>query len=207
MGAEFGRVELKEVGVAVLGLTIVFAAGLSGGIISGGFLAAVVVMLPLAFVAVVPAFLVSLVAQKRVALDQGCTVEYRLQPQWLAVAVLFAFIAGFLFAITGTFSRFGNVTRAGAGRMSAAGIISHLGFASTGLILFFTVGPAAGLPWLSSLFLVVAGVNSFLAIFSMIPLFGFPGGDVWRWSPTLYIGLLVIIVAVLALSLNPAALR
>jgi Zn-dependent protease len=166
-------------------------------------LASFLVLLPLSFVAVVPPFFLSLVAQKRVGRGEGCTIEFRLQPQWLAVAVLFAFLAGFVFAVTGSSSRFGNVTRTGVGRMSAAATLTYVAFAGAGLLLFVATGPPAGAPWLGTLFVLIASVNSFLAIFSMIPLPGFPGGDVWRWSSTLYVGMLVVIVAMMALSLNP----
>jgi len=197
LGAEFGRDELRHVAFAALALTLIFAGAFATSATRGNFSAlpsAFVLFLPFAAAAAGPAFLVALIAQKRVAEKQGCTTEFRVLPQWLLISVLFAFLFGFVFAAPGATSRFGNVTRDGAGRMSAAVPLAYTAIGFAALILALAVpGAAVGAPGLLLAF--VAQVNGVLAAFSMIPVPGFAGSDIWRWSKLYFAAIMAGAVA------------
>jgi Zn-dependent protease len=188
LGAEFGRDELRHVALASLALATIFEAAFARnttGAAFGLFPAAFAFFLPLALAAAVPPFVAAMVAQKRVAARQGCTTEFRVLPQWLLISVLFAFLFGFVFAAPGTTARYGTVTRVGAGKMSAAVPLAYtaVGFGAL-LALMGAPGALTGLAGLA--LATVARVNGVLAAFSMIPIPGFPGSDIWRWSKPVF---------------------
>lgn len=193
LGAEFGRDEMRHVLGAALALTVIFAAGFSNGVRGLAINpAAIVVLLPLAFVATAPSFVAALVAQKRVGARSGASVRYRLAPQWLAISLLFSVLFGFILAIPGTLERSGWLTRASAGRMAAAAPGVYLAVAALALVLGIALPTAPGAPFL---LLLVANINAFLAAFSMLPIPGFPGLDIYRWSLAAYTALLGATVA------------
>lgn len=197
-GAEFGRGEIKHAVLAGFALTMIFAAAFARGV-SGAWLssfpAAFLFYLPFALVAGFPSFLLSLILQKRIAKRQGCTTEFRILPQWLAISILFAFLFGFIFAAPGAVSRFGNLTRAGAGKMGAAVPLAFLAVGGAALLLYLAGVASLGGASFGALALLALGVaaqvNSIMAAFSMIPIPGFAGADVWRWSKALFTLLLV----------------
>jgi Zn-dependent protease len=184
MGAEFGREELRHVLIGGAGLGLMFAisfARLATGSRLDLFPSAFVVSLPFAMVAAFLPFLLSLILQKRVAEREGCTTEFKVMPQWLGISLLFALLFGFVFAIPGATSRFGNVTRTSAARMSAAVPLAFIGVASAGLIGAVVGGASLGF-YGYFLFAVIAQVNATMAAFAMLPVPGFPGGDILRAS-------------------------
>jgi Zn-dependent protease len=184
LGAEFGREELRHIAFAAGALTVVFAAAFartSTALSPDAFPAAFAYFLPLAGAAAAPAFFLALVIQKRVAAREGCTTEFRLLPQMLLISVLFAFLLGFAFAAPGATARFGNVTRTGAGKMSAAVPLSYAALGGAAIIA--VVGLGGVLPVLAGAFLLaLARISALLAVFAMIPVPGFAGADIWRWS-------------------------
>jgi len=203
LGAEFGREELRHVAFACAALTLIFAGAFArgAGASLGSLGAAFLYFLPLAAMASAPAFFLAMVFQKRIALKEGCTTEFRIQPQWLIVSVLFAFLLGFVFAAPGSTTRFGNITRAGAGKMSAAVPLCYVGVGFAAILaMAATAQPGTGLlvsngP-VSVLGILIAQVCALLAAFSLIPVPGFPGADIWRWSKAYFV---VIIFGVFAL--------
>ena len=189
LGAEFGREELRHVVFGSLALTLIFAGAFARNrtAFGGDFPATFVAFLPVSAVAAIAPFFLAMVVQKRVAEKQGCTTEFRVLPQWMIVSVLFAFLFGFVFAAPGATSRFGNVTRAGVGKISAAVPMCYIGVGFAALMAALVLG-APGTVGLLLVF--TARTTGVLAAFSMIPVPGFPGADIWRWSK-LFFGLLL----------------
>ena len=184
LGAEFGREELRHIAFAAGALTVVFAgafARTATALSPDQLPAAFAYFLPLAAAAAAPAFFLAIVIQKRVAAREGCTTEFHILPQMLLISVLFAFLLGFAFAAPGATARFGNVTRSGAGKMSAAIPLSYSatgGAAMMAVVVFG--GGLGGLP--GAFLLALSRISALLAVFAMIPVPGFAGADIWRWS-------------------------
>lgn len=197
-GAEFGRQELRHLAGGALALTVIFAASLAGGLrtmASGAFPSLIAIFLPFAFVAAVPSFFLSQLAQKRVARGFGCTTEFRLQGQFLLISVLFAFLFGFVFAAPGVTQRFGPLTRQGTIRMAAAVPLAFLAVAGAAVLAMALLQPALGTPlWL--LAHTTGSVNAIMAAFSLLPVPGLPGADILRGSKTFLAALIVATAAV-----------
>jgi len=96
LGADFGREELRHVGAAVLALIVIFAAGFAGGITRFGFVQTFVAVLPFMLIAAAGPFVFALWVQKRVGARHGCTIEFRVQGQWLFLSLFFAGVLGWI---------------------------------------------------------------------------------------------------------------
>lgn len=202
LGGDFGREELRHVALAMAALVTIFACGLAGGITSPAFGEAVVLLLPISLVACAPTFFVALLLQKRIGARGGCTVEFRVEPQWLGISVFFSVLLGFVFAVPGSLQRFGNLSRPVAGRIGLAAPGTFLAVAGAGFALAYFAWPLVGADgWVFLIFLVQ--ITSLLALFQMLPVAGFPGLDLWRWSKVAYAGTLAAGVVLFALSRAP----
>lgn len=191
--------------LAMAALVTIFACGLAGGITSPAFLDGVVLLLPVSLVACAPTFFVALLLQKRIGARGGCTVEFRVEPQWLGISVFFSVLLGFVFAVPGSLQRFGNLTRSTAGRMGLAAPGTFLAVSGAGLAAALFLLPVVGADgWLFLIFLVQ--ITSLLALFQMLPVPGFPGLDIWRWSKVTYAVTLAAGVALFAVGRAPALL-
>ncbi len=193
----FSITELKEIGVSVGVLTLAFAMAMRGGYQSimeapESF----VLLLPIAAIAVVTAFLFHELAHKFVAQKYGCWAEFRYWKFGLLIALLFSAM-GFLFAAPGAVMVSGNVTSGQNGKISAAGPTVNLGLAAG-----FTAGWLLFDPGLDSLlgniFYVVGFINAFIGGFNLIPMMPFDGAKVFAWSKPVYI-FMVAIAAILVI--------
>ena len=204
LGADFGREELRHVGAAVLALVLIFTAGYAGGITRFGFIPIFLAVFPYMLVAAAGPFVLALWAQKRVGARHGCTIEFRVQGQWLFLSLFFAGVLGWIFAVPGNLLRFGNLTRAAAGKMGLAGPATLIVVAVGARLAAEALGPSAGWPVFA--LALVGWVNSLLAIFQSIPLPGFPGHDVWRWSKVTFAILMAFAVAAFVITRTTGAL-
>ena len=111
--------------------------------------------------------------------------------------LLFALLTSFLgivFAAPGAVFISGNVNIERNGRISAAGPITNLILAFIFLIMqFFTVS-GTFLEQIASYGFIV---NSWLALFNMIPFWNFDGKKVFYWNKTVYLTIVVIAVVFL----------
>ncbi len=185
LGADFGREELRHIALAIAALIAIFAAGLAGGITRPGFVAFFILLLPISVVACAPTFFTSILLQKRVGQKHGCVVEFRVQPQWLGISVFFSVLLGFVFAVPGSMQRFGNLSRVAAGRMALASPATFLTVAGAAAVALFFGGALLGDYGVFFLVFLIQ-ITSLLALFQMLPVGGFPGLDIWRWSKVSY---------------------
>ena len=190
LGVEFGRLELRDLLISSLALTVIFASAFAGGLRFASFFGQFLLLLPAAFLGAVPGSFVALAMQKRVGARAGCTIEFRLDARWTALSLILAVIAGVAFAITGRLSRFGNLTRSGAGRMGAAGPLAYLAIAGFALMGAVALRSSQG-DFLFTTLRVVTQVDAWLAVLSLIPFPYFAGGDIWRWSKAFWVILAV----------------
>ena len=139
-------------------------------------------------------FLFHELGHKIVAQRYGCFAEFRSFDKMLLLAIAMSFF-GFVFAAPGAVMISGRVTNARNGKISAAGPLVNIFLA----LIFLGLGFLA----LPKLFKEVALygfiINSWLALFNMIPFGMFDGRKILKWNKPVY-GFIVGASVLLAIS-------
>jgi Zn-dependent protease len=176
MEIRFGREEITHLLISFLVITIAFTIL---------FLPSFHLLVPVFFVSALSvgtAFLLHELAHKIVAQRYGCYAEFRAYFPGLFLAIFFSFF-GFVFAAPGAVFILGYLTREQNGKIAAAGPLTNLLIA--GISLPFIQNPVIG-----KIFII----NSWLALFNLLPLPPLDGSKVIGWSLRTYI--LIFAVAI-----------
>ena len=132
-------------------------------------------------------FLLHELGHKLVAQRYGCFAEFRSFDQMLLLAIIMSFF-GFVFAAPGAVMISGPVGTRRNGIISAAGPVVNILLALFFLLLLFvSYGSFMAIISFYGLF-----INSWLALFNMIPVWNFDGAKVLRWNKKVY-GIIVAI--------------
>lgn len=170
---KFSRFEISELLKAWLAISLAFAILLSGSI---DLVAAILV----SAVTVGLGFLLHELAHKFSAQYYGHWAEFRSDDKMLLFAIVSAFL-GFIFAAPGAVYIRGNVSKRENGIISAAGPITNLVLAA----IFYSLQPIlGGFAYYGAL------INSFLALFNMIPIMNLDGAKVLAWNKVVF-GILI----------------
>ena len=184
--------ELKDILKAWAAISIAFAVILSESVFSRNFYAKFII----ASLTVGTGFLLHELGHKVVAQRYGCFAEFRSFDNMLLLAIAMSFL-GFIFAAPGAVVISGRVNKKRNGIISAAGPIVNLVLAAVFLIMILVPLP--------SLFKSVSYygfmINSWLALFNMIPFWLFDGHKILKWDKTAY-GLILVIALALMLLQN-----
>jgi len=135
-------------------------------------------------------FLLHELSHKIVAQKYGCLAEFRSLDTMLILALIMAYFLDFVFIAPGAVYIFGNVGIARNGRISLAGPLTNLILAVIFLIAgIFTTG----------FFSILASygfmINSWLALFNLIPVWNFDGKKILEWNKLYYF--IAVIISVL----------
>jgi Zn-dependent protease len=139
----------------------------------------------LAFLTVGVGFLLHELAHKLVAQHYGCFAEFRAFDMYLWLAILMSFF-GFVIAAPGAVFITGPVGVKRNGIISVAGPLTNIALALVFLSIWFL--GAEG--WVAMLAYYGFYINSWLALFNMLPFWNFDGAKVWPWNKGAY-GLVV----------------
>lgn len=129
-------------------------------------------------------FLLHELAHKIVAQRYGCFAEFRASIKMLVIAVAMSFF-GFLIAAPGAVMIHGQVSKRQNGKISVAGPIVNLALALIFLPIYF-LGDIAGIGIIAKLGSYGVWINSFLALFNMLPFFILDGKKVLAWNKKVY---------------------
>ena len=126
-------------------------------------------------------FLLHELGHKVVAQRYGCFAEFRSFDNMLIFAVVMSFF-GFVLAAPGAVMISGKISRNKNGVISAAGPLVNLALA----VIFF--GLALSHPTGITKIIASYGflINSWLALFNMVPFWLFDGYKVWKWNKIAY---------------------
>src|SRR3989338_7775058 len=133
-------------------------------------------------------FLLHELGHKFVAQKYGCFAEFRAFNQFLILAIIMSFF-GFVFAAPGAVMINGPVGVRRNGKISVAGPLVNLALAL--FFLSILLIPPAGI--LKTIAVYGFFINSWLALFNMIPIWNLDGAKVLRWSKAVYA--LVVLIA------------
>ncbi|MBW2978089.1 hypothetical protein KY331_04555 [Candidatus Woesearchaeota archaeon] len=130
-------------------------------------------------------FIAHELGHKFVAQKYSCFAEFRAYNNMLWLAIIMSFV-GFIFAAPGAVMIAGHVDRIRNGRISAAGPFMSLLVATVFLILFFY------LPYFRIIALYGFIINSWIALFNLIPFPPFDGRKIYKWNKVVYIVMISI---------------
>ena len=182
--------EIKDIIKAWAAISIAFAVVLSKPVFSTDFYAKFVI----ASLTVGIGFLFHEMGHKIVAQRYGCFAEFRSFDNMLLLAIAMSFF-GFTFAAPGAVMIKGRISKDRSGRISAAGPVVNILLALLFLALVFTQAPDSFKPLAYYGFLI----NSWLALFNMIPFWLFDGYKVLKWSKIAYGCIVAITLALMLL--------
>ncbi|MCL1904533.1 MAG: site-2 protease family protein [Methanomassiliicoccaceae archaeon] len=188
MGVRYSRIELRDIALSVMVLSVAFAIMF----VRNGSNLEIWELLAISAVVVCASFVVHELGHKFTAQRYGAWAEYRMFPTGLMIALLLSF-AGVIFAAPGAVYISGRIDTKMNGKISAAGPAVNIVLGITAFALSLTT---TGI--ISSVFGIMASINAFFAIFNMIPIMPFDGSKIYRWNVPVYLIMLTVSAVLLA---------
>lgn len=186
--------EIRDLFIAFIVISLCF--GIAN---TGKDVAALMSMLPMIMVGVGLGFILHELGHKFVSMKYGYWAEFKLWPQGLLLALITSFL-GFVFAAPGAVYTYANyMTDEINGKISIAGPIVNIVLALIFLAVAIAVYPSAFHSGFSVLIFIVCSlgysINSFLAVFNLLPIGNLDGSKVLRWN----LGIWAITIAIAGL--------
>ena len=178
---KFSEIEKQDLFKAWLMLSIAFAIVMGGFSFTFQF----AIQMAIAAITVGLGFLLHEIGHKFLAQKYGCVAEFRANMQMLFLAVLMSFF-GFIFAAPGAVFISGkHISIKENGKISAMGPLMNIVLALIflGFLFYF---PGSILVYYGFL------INSWLALFNMIPFAIFDGAKILKWNKVVY-GIMVAV--------------
>lgn len=192
--------ELRDLVISALALAVAFGIALSGGYSAFGDRTELLKAMLMALVGVSSGFVLHEMGHRFLARRYGCHAEYVMWPVGLMIA-LAGSIFGFVFAAPGAVvisplaEAYGGapLTQQKYGLISIAGPVMNICLAVLFTVLY-VAHPAL-------LFSLGAQVNSWLALFNLIPFGPLDGAKILRWSRPVWAIALVLGIGLFVLEL------
>ena len=192
----FSGIEVRDVIIAWLALGVAFSFVLGGGglslVVSAGGIdpTSVAILLAISLFTVGPGFVFHELSHKFVAQRYGFWAEFRMWPMGLVLALVTSLI-GFVFAAPGaTYISGLNISRSENGKISLAGPVVNVAIAAFFLPFYFYGGPLWDIVGYIGL-----QVNTFLALFNLLPIGPLDGAKVFRWNTLIWVLFFIPLVA------------
>jgi len=182
--------ELKDLVISALVLALAFGIALSGGYSAFSEPQLLLIVFLMSIIAVSLGFVLHELGHRFVARRLGCYAEYTMWPTGLILAVIVSFF-GFVFAAPGAVviyprsDAWGRTTlsKRNAGLISITGPVMNLSLALV-FILLNTLYPML-------LFSLGARINTWLAVFNLIPFGPLDGAKIFRWHKGVWVAIVV----------------
>ena len=188
---KFTASEVRDLIIAFIVISLCFA------IVNGGRNPdAVLSILPIVMVGVGAGFILHELGHKFVSMKYGYWAEFKLWPQGLIFALITSFF-GFVFAAPGAVYTYANyMTDEINGKISIAGPIVNIVLALVFLAIATAVYPTALYSETYALVFIICAVgysiNSFLAVFNLLPIGNLAGSTVLAWN----FGIWIVTIAI-----------
>lgn len=188
---KFTASEVRDLLIAFFVISLCFA------LVNGGRDPnAVLSILPIVMIGVGAGFILHELGHKFVSIKYGYWAEFKLWPQGLIFALITSFF-GFVFAAPGAVYTYANyMTDEINGKISIAGPIVNIVLALVFLAIAVAFYPSALTSETSVLIFIICSVgysiNSFLAVFNLLPIGNLDGSKVLTWN----FGIWIVTIAV-----------
>ena len=188
---KFTSSEIRDLLIAFFVISLCFGIANTGRNVS-----ALMNMLPMIMVGVGLGLILHELGHKFVSMKYGYWAEFKLWPQGLLFALVTSFF-GFVFAAPGAVYTYANyITEEINGKISIAGPIVNIVLALIFLVVAAAVYKSAFTSEISLIIFIVCSlgysINSFLAVFNLLPIGNLDGSKVLRWN----IGIWIVTIAV-----------
>ncbi len=196
---KFSKIEIRDILIAILVLSVSFTLLYRNnvGFFSSDRVVNVLCWLGFSVILVVTSFMMHEFGHKFVAQRFGAWSEFRMYPIGLLICLISS-IFGFLFAMPGAVYISGYITEEQNGKISAAGPSVNIVLCAIALIVAILLGGAY--TKIGAIVLLLAYLNSFLAVFNLLPIGPLDGGKILRWNVPLYAVMMVVSVALLIMT-------
>jgi len=188
---KFTTSEIRDLIIAFIIISLCFAIANTGRNMT-----AALNLLPMIMVGVGAGFILHELGHKFVSMKYGYWAEFKLWPQGLLFALITSFF-GFVFAAPGAVYTYANyMTDDINGKISVAGPVVNIILAIIFLAIAALVYRSAFYSDTSLLIFMVCSlgysINSFLAVFNLLPIGNLDGSKVLRWNVGIWIATIAI---------------
>ena len=188
---KFTSSEVRDLIIAFFVISLCFAI-VNGGRDSNAILS----ILPIVMVGVGAGFILHELGHKFVSMKYGYWAEFKLWPQGLIFALVTSFF-GFVFAAPGAVYTYADyMTDEINGKISIAGPVVNIILAIIFIAIATAIYPSAFYSENSALIFIICSVgysiNSFLAVFNLLPIGNLDGSKVLTWN----FGIWIITIAI-----------
>ncbi len=189
--------ELRDLVISALLLAVAFGIAFSGGYRAFAQPGTLIIRILMALIGVSLGFILHELGHRFVARSSDCFAEYVMWPTGLMIAIACSFF-GFVFAAPGAVMIHPRVdawgrsslTRRKIGLISITGPALNLSLAVV-FILLWKVYPTSPSSLVAQLFRLGALVNTWLAIFNLIPFGPLDGAKIFQWNKGIWVATLL----------------
>lgn len=191
---QFSKTETKDLSIAIIVITLLFAY-----LYSNGTFGMMIYLIPISLVTIGLSFILHELGHKYVAQKYGFFAEFRKWNTGLLIAIITG-LFGFIFLAPGAVyigSYTGIITDEENGKISIAGPIVNIILAVIFLLIEISLKPFFLLSSPLFTYLMITAmigfhINSFLALFNLLPIPMLDGSKVMKWNLPLWIVSIVV---------------
>ena len=191
---QFSKTETKDLSISIIVITLLFAY-----LYSNGTFGMIIYLIPISLVTIGLSFILHELGHKYVAQKYGFFAEFRKWNTGLLIAIITG-LFGFIFLAPGAVyigSYTGIITDEENGKISIAGPIVNIILAVIFLLIEISLKPFFLLSSSLSTYLMITAmigfhINSFLALFNLLPIPMLDGSKVMKWNLPLWIVSIVV---------------